>query len=389
VPAVALDLAAYALGTLIASHGSYPPFRSARTAARTAVKSSSGTSTRTDLGYERMVIDPRLAEEWDALADRAGAPPWARPGWVEAWWTAFGSGDFDVLTAYSSDGRLAGVLPVARRRGRVEALVNWHSPEAPLVGDSAALAGKLFAGRPRSAMLRYVPAEALGAVRAAAVEARYRLLERVAERSPYVEISGSFEDYLGTLDRHHVKETLRRRRRLEGEGEIEFGVEDGRERLDEFLAEGWPVEASGWKRESGTAVDSQPETLAFYTEIARWAAGRGILRLAFLRLGGRAIAFELALEDNGVYAILKGGFDAELRKFGPGGLITYDELQRAFELGLRRYEFLGTDEAYKTVWTPAAHERRVFQAFAPTPLGAAERTAYTYGRPLLKRVLRK
>jgi CelD/BcsL family acetyltransferase involved in cellulose biosynthesis len=308
---------------------------------------------------------------------------------VEAWWTAFGSGDFDVLTAYSSDGRLAGVLPVARRRGRVEALVNWHSPEAPLVGDSAALAGKLFAGRPRSAMLRYVPAEALGAVRAAAVEARYRLLERVAERSPYVEISGSFEDYLGTLDRHHVKETLRRRRRLEGEGKVEFGVEDGRERLDEFLAEGWPVEASGWKRESGTAVDSQPETLAFYTEIGRWAAGRGILRLAFLRLDGRPIAFELALEDNGVYAILKGGFDAELRKFGPGGLITYDELQRAFELGLRRYEFLGTDETYKTVWTPAAHERRVFQAFAPTPLGAAERTAYTYGRPLLKRVLRK
>src|SRR5690348_16425909 len=104
-----------------------------------------------------MVIDPRLAEEWDSLADRVGAPPWARPGWVDAWWRAFGSGELDVLTVYSSDGRLAGVLPVARRRGRVEAPVNWHSPEAPLVGDAAALGGKLFAGRPRSAMLRYVP----------------------------------------------------------------------------------------------------------------------------------------------------------------------------------------------------------------------------------------
>jgi CelD/BcsL family acetyltransferase involved in cellulose biosynthesis len=141
-------------------------------------------------------------------------------------------------------------------------------------------------------------------------------------------------------------------------------------------------EASGWKRESGTAVDSEPDTLAFYTEVARWAAGRGILRLAFLRLDGRAIAFELALEDHGVYAILKGGFDVELRKFGPGGLITHDELARAFELGLRRYEFLGTDEAYKTVWAPATHERLVLQAFAPSPAGKAEQAAYAWGRPL-------
>jgi len=340
-----------------------------------------------------MVIDPRLAEEWDALADRVGAPPWARPGWVDAWWRAFGSGELDVLTVDSSDGRLAGVLPVARRLGRVSALVNWHSPEAPLVADgdesAAALPAKLFAGRPRSAMLRYLPESALGAVRAAALDSRYRLIERVGERSPYVEISGSFEDHLAGLDRHHVKETLRRRRRLEGEGSVEFSVEDGRERLEELLAEGLPVEASGWKRESGTAIDSQPATLGFYTEIARWAAERGILRLAFLRLDGRAIAFELALEADGVYAILKGGFDVELRKFGPGGLITHDELQRAFELGLRRYEFLGTAEPYKTVWTPAVHERRVLQAFAPTPAGLAERAAYAYGRPLAKRLLRR
>ncbi len=336
-----------------------------------------------------MVIDPRLAEEWDSLADRAGAPPWARPGWVAAWWSAFGSGELDVLTVHESAGGLAGVLPVARRRGRVEALVNWHSPEAPLVGDASALADKLFGGRPRSVMLRYPPEAALDDFRAAAHNSRYRLLERTGERSPYVDVSGSFEDYLGTLDRHHVKETARRRRRLEAEGTVEFAVEDGRERLDELLAEGWPVEASGWKRETGTAIDSRPDTLAFYTEIARWAAGRGILRLAFLRLDGRAIAFELALEEGGVYAILKGGFDVELRKFGPGGLITHDQLQRAFELGLTRYEFLGTVEPYKTVWTPAVHERRVLQAFAPTPLGLAERAAYTYGRPLAKKLLRR
>jgi CelD/BcsL family acetyltransferase involved in cellulose biosynthesis len=275
----------------------------------------------------------------------------------------------------------------------VSALWNWHSPEAPIAaeGDEAAeaLAGKLFAGRPRSVSLRHLPDYAVAPFRAEAVATRYSVIERPGERAPFVDVGGSFDDYLASLDRHHVKETLRRGRRLGDEGTVEFVVEDGSERLDELLAEGWPVEASGWKRESGTAIDSEPATLAFYTEIARWAAARGILRLAFLRLDGRAIAFELALEDHGVYAILKGGFDVELRKFGPGGLITHDQLARAFELGLTRYEFLGTDEPYKTVWTPAVHERRVLQAFAPTPAGRAEQAAYRYGRPLAKRLLRR
>src|SRR5205085_292839 len=108
------------------------------------------------------------------------------------------------------------------------------------------LARRLFAARPRSATLRSVPEDAVADLRAAARAARYRVLERVAERAPYVEISGSFADYLAGLDRHHVKETLRRRRRLDDEGRVEFSVENGRrERLDELLAEGLPVEASG------------------------------------------------------------------------------------------------------------------------------------------------
>jgi CelD/BcsL family acetyltransferase involved in cellulose biosynthesis len=339
-----------------------------------------------------MEIDPRLAEEWDALADRTGSAPWTRPGWVSAWWRAFGSGELELLTATADGGALSGVVAVSRKAGRVTGVANWHSPELPIVAESSEAASELAAKLFRKAWsvtLRPAPEAELDAVRDAARAAGYSVLERAGERSPYVDVSGSFDDYLATLDRHHVKETLRRRRRLEELGRVEFAVEDGRERLDELLAEGWPVEASGWKRESGTAVDSQPDTLGFYTEIARWAAARGILRLAFLRLDGRAIAFELALEEHGVYAILKGGFDVELRKYGPGGLITHDELERAFSLGLRRYEFLGTDEAYKTVWTDAAHERRVLQAFARTPAGLLERVAYTHGRPLAKRLLRR
>jgi hypothetical protein len=37
-----------------------------------------------------MARDTGFAAEWDDLADRTGAPPWLRRGWLESFWRAFG-----------------------------------------------------------------------------------------------------------------------------------------------------------------------------------------------------------------------------------------------------------------------------------------------------------
>src|SRR5437899_1249723 len=68
-----------------------------------------------------------LDREWDDLADRVGAAPFLRPGWIRAWWRAFGSGDPGVLTVRRS-GRLAAALPLEIRRGVVRSPTNWHTP---------------------------------------------------------------------------------------------------------------------------------------------------------------------------------------------------------------------------------------------------------------------
>ena len=68
-----------------------------------------------------------LADEWDDLALRTGAPPFARPGWVRAWWAAFGRGELRILTA-RRNGALSSVLPLARFRGGLHSCSNIHSP---------------------------------------------------------------------------------------------------------------------------------------------------------------------------------------------------------------------------------------------------------------------
>lgn len=334
-----------------------------------------------------------LSEEWDALADRSGAPPWVRPGWIRPWHEAFGTGTQDLIALRRDDGTLAALAPLQRKGRSLLAPANWDTPEFGLLAEDddarSELVDALLDARPRRLQLSFLPPEGGGLkeVRAAAVARRYRLLQRVVESSPYIELDGGWESFLAGRERVFVKELVRRRRRLGEQGEITFELLDGRERLDELLAEGFAIEASGWKGENGTAIVSTPATLAFYTAVARWAAGRGWLRLGCLRLDGALIAFELNLEEGGRWYSLKGGYDESFRRFGPGQLISEDIIRTCFERGLRSFEFLGNDDAYKLDWTSTSRDRILVQAFSPSLPGIVDHCAYAVGRPLAKRLL--
>jgi CelD/BcsL family acetyltransferase involved in cellulose biosynthesis len=333
-----------------------------------------------------------LAAEWDDLADRCSAMPWLRPGWFAAWWRAFGRGRLAILTLRRRD-LLAGVLPLALRAGVRASPTNWHTPEfAPLAEgcrDHEDLARALLAGRLRRVDLRFIAPEdrGLAACRSAALAARCRVLERTLESSPFVEIRGSWESYAATKRGAFLADMRRRRRRLEEQGSVTIEIAEGSERLDALLDDGFRVEGSGWKTAQGTAIASRPETEHFYREIARWAADRGWLQLAFLRLDGHAVAFHFNLVAQGVHYNLKGGYDPGYARFAPSRLLHRELIERAFRQRLRSYEFLGAEEAWKLEWTSTTRDRRIFQAFPRAPVGTVELAAFAYGRPLASRVL--
>ena len=335
-------------------------------------------------------VEP-LDAAWDNLADRMEAVPWARPGWFRLWFAAFAPGRSRVL-AVSQGEKLTGVLPSTERRGVVQSASNWHTPEFHLLaeaGSAADLAGALFALRPHRISLAFVVSDdpAISAWREVANASGYRLVARPLERSPYVDTTGDWEAYVEERKSKFLRELRRRRRQLEAEGRFALEVHDGREQLTELLEEGFRVEAAGWKAARGTAILSQPATRRFYGDLACWAAKHGWLRLAFLRLDSRPIAFDFSFEHAGVHYLLKTGFDPAYGRFAPGMLIRQEMITRAFAEGLRRYEFLGADEPWKLEWTDAVLERSLLQAFAPTLRGEVERTAFAYGRPLARRTL--
>ncbi len=332
-----------------------------------------------------------ISAGWDVLAQECGAPPFERPGWFRLWSAAFGSGTPWVVVN-RSNGETVAVLPLVRSRNGLRSATNEHTPRFGLLAkdESAAreLAAWVFERRPRSVTLEYVDPGHFGSreLEAAAASRGYRVLTTTYERSPFLVIDGTWEDYERGLSGRVRRDLDRRLRRLEEMGPVRLDVSDGTSGRAELLAEGFRLEPSGWKAARGTAVTSRENTRRFYEELAVWAAENGWLRLSFLRVGEQAVAFQYGFEAGGTYYFLKGGYDPEYRRFAPGKLLLRALLERAFATGLRSFDFLGADDPFKLEWSATAYDLKLVQAFSRSPLGAAEWVAFAYGRPLARRL---
>jgi len=335
-----------------------------------------------------------LEREWEELAGRVGADPFMRPGWISAWWNAFGSGALR-LVGVRRDGRLSALAPLVTGHEADRSTANAQTPLfRPLAedADAAQELGRSMLDLPaKRLVVQYVEKDDLvrRAIVGAARDRRRPVLERPLQRSPYIALDGDFDSYLAGLDPHYRSELRRRRRRLEEKGQMTVDVLDGREGLAELLDEGFALEASGWKAETGTSIVSRGDTRRFYLEVARWAAREQTLRLAFLRLGGRALAFDYSLEQNGVHYLLKTGFDAARGNLAPGRLLREHMIKRAFEGGLSSYEFLGQDDPWKLKWTPTLRELDHVEVFPRSPAGVARWAVAARAKPLVKAVFRR
>ncbi len=359
-------------------------------AARQATHATGGATVRPVELFAFESLGPEVERDWDELADATGASPFRRPGWIGAWWNAFGEGTLELATV-RRDGRLAAVLPLRRHLGALGSPTNWHTPEfGPVASDATSLrrlAHELLALRPRRISLAFLDSgsETATCLREAAAARGFRVLERTLMSSPYLEIDQTWPEYERSLSRNVRGDAKRRLRRLEELGALTTDVRDGSERLEELLTEGFRLEASGWKGSSGSAIASQSRTEIFYRSVARWGAAQGILRIAFLRLDGVAIAFHYCLEHAGAHYFIKGGHDSAYSRYSPGKVLTHAMLSRAFSLGLSSYEFLGGEDPWKLRWTSSVRHRSLIHAFRPAPDGLLEWTVFNHGRRAAKR----
>ncbi|HEY3486706.1 MAG TPA: GNAT family N-acetyltransferase, partial [Gammaproteobacteria bacterium] len=175
------------------------------------------------------------------------------------------------------------------------------------------------------------------------------------ESSPYVLLRGSWSDYFHKLSRNHRARVRKRLNKLEQLGKVGFEEISAPEAVAAALNDGFRIESAAWKKNSGTAILSQPEIERFYRLFAEQAANMGILRLLFLTLNGSRIAFSYALYRQQRLYVLKSGYDPAFAQYSPSHLLCYFAIQGGFDHGMEEYDFLGNSEPWKIDWAREIH----------------------------------
>ena len=319
-----------------------------------------------------------LHQEWAELADRVGASPFVHPGWVMAWAESRGV-EVELIHIRRGDALVA-ALPVVRAPEGIVSPTDWHTPlfEAIALDEGALgeLAALIVARRHRYVRLGFLDADGpthrvfSGTLQ----QAGYRLRRRTALHSPYMRLTGSWEDFLARWPSKKRSDLRRRRRRLDEQGVVSLEVHDGTRNLDDLLTEGFDVEASGWKGSGSTSITAEG-TEGLYREAAAWAASQGKLRLGFLRLDGQAIAFDYSFEARSTHYLLKTGFRPDYSAYSPGKLLRAFMIEHAFADRIETYDFVGDNDKWKLEWTDTTRPTVILDAYSRGVLGWISQTA--------------
>jgi CelD/BcsL family acetyltransferase involved in cellulose biosynthesis len=307
-----------------------------------------------------------LEQEWNSLAAKF-ENPLLRHEWFLAFAQAYSHlyrpAVFVLRSSLDRSIQAIAPLVTSRRAGfsRLHAWGNWilGEPTSLIYRDEEALWELLSALLRCGLPLSLDRVDATSPIVPALEELRPRsslLLARTSGSSLWVPLGSdwpSFEASLATNARRRIRTQQRLSKRF-GQIELEVAAPD-EDTLGPVLEEAFRVESSGWKRQQGTAILTDPPTERFCRLYGRAAAQLGMLRILFLRIGSEAIAVLMAIEYAGRLWEWKFGYDERWRKCSPGILLTHETLRYCCERGLVALEFLGKEELWERLWTNREH----------------------------------
>lgn len=325
----------------------------------------------------------RLAHAWQPLAAQAGLPMQDYI-WAQAGAEAFAAQAEPYCLTVGDPERPVALAPLVKRGHLIthlEALTvrELYEPQDLLYADAPALESlaNALAQSGLALQLGRVPAEA---PTIAALQQAYRgrgwLHLNEATPYPYIELHEGWREPEQQFNSGRRSDFRRAERNAQKLGAVSYEilaptVAD----LAPLLEEAFVVEAAGWKGATGSALARDTERGAFYRRYAALAAQQGILRLCFLRIAGRAVAMQFAVECYDRFWLIKIGYDEQFSRCSPGTLLMLHTVKYAATRALRSYEFLGLCEPWTQQWTQTLRRCVALRAYPFNWRGAASLAA--------------
>ncbi|HDD54791.1 MAG TPA: GNAT family N-acetyltransferase [Chloroflexi bacterium] len=304
-----------------------------------------------------------LKEDWNRLLlSSASRVPFLRHEYLSSWWNTLGGGEWNqgtlaILADRDADGSLTAIAPLFLNGERLMFLGSFEISDYL---DFIASQDKLNSFI--TALFTYLQDEkfptwkaldlynlredspSLPFLEERASQAGYQVKQEVISPAPYLQLPGSWEDYLGTLKNRYRREIEKKITKAE----------------NYFLPVSWYI-----VKEEDSLTDeldaflklmaNHPQKEIFLTEkmveqmkiSAREAFREGWLQLAFLLVGDIKAAGYLNFDFNDQIWVYNSGIDPLFENISPGWVLLGKIINWAIDHGRAGLDFMRGDESYK------------------------------------------
>ena len=185
----------------------------------------------------------------------------------------------------------------------------------------------------------------------------------ITSRTPYLEISGTWEDFWRRKSQKFRKTRRSVANRVERLGPVSVELIEDEQRASMALQEFLYLSQRSWTRQQGTDLLTPEFESGFLRELTRIAIQHGWLRIWLLRLQDKVIAGEFHLNDGKVEYGLRAHYDAAYASSSPGSYLDTQIVERLFLGGCSLYDMGPGVVSYKTAWTEKVYECRTAKLF--------------------------
>ena len=161
---------------------------------------------------------------------------------------------------------------------------------------------------------------------------------------PYISLQMTWKAYLAERSSSFRRNIKNRSRKLNRIGEVRFQrvtrLKDAGVAATTLMAWLRTTAERSWKADTKTAISSNADVFAFYSELVERLNDIGSLDVSILWLNDRPVAYIFGATYNGEFFEIDIAFDAELSKGSPGIYLRNCLLMELFQQNYRVYDFV-------------------------------------------------
>jgi len=274
------------------------------------------------------------------------------PRWLKVWWQVFGGGSESYLFEVKQDKNIIGIAPLMVKASKASFIGSADvcdymdfvvAPGKELEFFTAVL-DKLKKDRIKQLSLESLRHDStvMTCLVDLAKDKGYAVTLTRENVSLDLDLPSTWEEYLRTLSPKQRRETGRRFRRLEEEGDINYRVveEAEPEVLDIFL------KLLRVSREDKASFMT-PRMESFFRSLAETMAEAKLLRFGILEISGKPVAAVMCFDYNNKVYLYNSGYEPEYGYLSVGLMSKLLSIKDSIERGRKCYDFLKGPEEYK------------------------------------------